>query len=95
MLLEVSFYTFYTFSTFSTFYAFSTVTSAVTGTTGPASYGGHRAIGTIVVSTLVTSAVTLSISAPAFPKERGAPCTHLSHRVPLSNSIVFDSFGFL
>ena len=31
------------------------------------------------------------ISAPVTPRGTGAPCTHLSHRVPCSNSIVFDS----
>ena len=31
------------------------------------------------------------ISAPVTPRGTGAPCTHVSHRIPFSNPIVFDS----
>ena len=31
------------------------------------------------------------ISAPVTPRGTGAPCTHVSHRIPCSNPIVFDS----
>ena len=31
------------------------------------------------------------ISAPVTPWGTGAPCTHVSHRIPFSNPIVFDS----
>jgi len=31
------------------------------------------------------------ISAPVTPRGTGAPCTHVSHRIPCSNPIVFDT----
>ena len=35
------------------------------------------------------------ISAPVTPWGTGAPCTHVSHRIPFSNPIVFDSIPFM